>query len=103
LGGEKAMKKVRGWLVAATPIVTLLVLSGCATIVTLTEPETNNKIFSGTIRHIENKCAHGICLDMPFSLVVDAVVTPITIPWTAYNYIRPEEKQKPIESSGNEK
>ena len=62
-----------------------LALSGCATIGTLGEPETRNKVYSGTIRDIQLGCAHGTCLDLPFSLSADTVVLPATIPWSIYN------------------
>jgi uncharacterized protein YceK len=68
-------------------------LSGCATISTLTEPETKNKIYSGTIRHFDLKCGHGTCLDFPFSFILDTVLLPFTIPVTIYNYAtaKPDE------------
>jgi uncharacterized protein YceK len=68
-----------------SPILFALALSGCATIGTLGEPETRNKVYSGTIRDIQLKCAHGTCLDLPFSLAPDTVVLPATIPWSLYN------------------
>jgi uncharacterized protein YceK len=86
-----------------TTCIALLALSGCATIGTLTEPETKNKIFSGTIRHVELKCAHAVCLDMPFSLIADAVLLPVTIPWTAYDFIEPAENEKSPGRGGREK
>jgi uncharacterized protein YceK len=73
--------------------VTLFSLAGCATIATLAEPETKNKIFSGTIRHVDLKCAHATCLDFPFSLVADTVILPATIPWTTYNFIKSDATQ----------
>jgi uncharacterized protein YceK len=91
-----------GQRVIAT-LIALLTLSGCVTIGTLAESETKNKIFSGTIRHIDLKCAHAVCLDMPFSLVADAVIIPVTIPWTAYNFIKSDENQEPSENGGREK
>ncbi len=61
-------------------------LAGCATIGTLTEEQTRNKIYSGTIRQVELKCAHATCLDFPFSLIADTVLLPVTIPWTVISY-----------------
>jgi uncharacterized protein YceK len=66
-------------------VLAMLTLSGCGTIGTLGEPQTRNKVYSGTIRDVELGCAHGTCLDLPFSLVADTVVLPATIPWTLYN------------------
>jgi uncharacterized protein YceK len=68
-----------------SPMLFTLALAGCATIGTLGEPETHNKVYSGTIRDIQLECAHGTCLDLPFSLVADTVVLPATIPWSLYN------------------
>jgi len=70
-------------------------LSSCATIGTLGEPETLNKVYSGTIRDIQLGCAHGTCLDLPFSLVADTVVLPVTIPWSLYNWFH--EEPSPVE------
>jgi len=66
--------------------VAAFLTSGCATIGTLGEDETRNKIYSGTVRHVELKCAHAACLDLPFSLVADTVLLPVTIPWTMSNF-----------------
>jgi len=75
-------------------------LTGCTTIGTLGEDETRNKIYSGTLRQLELKCAHGTCLDFPFSFVADTVLLPITIPWSIVNVneadtARPQEKAGP--------
>jgi uncharacterized protein YceK len=63
-------------------------ISGCATIGTLSEDETKNKIYSGTIRHAELACAHAVCLDLPFSLAADTLLLPVTVPWSAVNLFR---------------
>jgi uncharacterized protein YceK len=80
-------------------------LSGCATFATLSENETNNKVFSGTIRHFELKCGHAVCLDFPFSLVADAVLLPVTIPYTIVNLMRSDDKKsdRPAKTEGEEK
>jgi uncharacterized protein YceK len=75
---------------AATTALLIAALCGCATAGTLAEHETKNKVFSGTIRHVELKCAHGVCLDFPFSLVADTVLLPVTIPWSIANWARAE-------------
>lgn len=67
-------------------IILALVASSCTTIGTLTEPETKNKIYSGTIRQAELKCAHGTCIDFPFSFAADTLLLPVTIPWTLVNH-----------------
>jgi len=63
----------------------LFSIGGCTTIGTLGEEDNNNKVFSGTLRQFELGCAHGVCIDFPFSLVADAVLLPVTIPWSVYN------------------
>jgi uncharacterized protein YceK len=70
-------------------------LYGCATAGTLAEHETTNKVFSGTRRHVELKCAHAACLDLPFSLVADAVLLPVTVPWSIVNWSR-SERSAPV-------
>jgi uncharacterized protein YceK len=77
-----------------------LALSSCATIGTLGEPQTRNKVFSGTIRDVELGCAHGTCLDLAFSLVADTVVLPATIPWSLYNvcHEEPNTNKEPVEA-----
>ena len=82
------------------PILAAFVVSGCATIGTLAENETKNKIYSGTIRHAELKCAHGVCLDFPFSLLADTLVLPITIPWTLVMFAR-SGAQNPIDGANS--
>jgi uncharacterized protein YceK len=75
-------------------LIALITLSGCATIATLSENETKNKIYSGTIRHTELKCAHATCIDAPFSLVLDTLLLPYTIPKTIWNISKSEGKNK---------
>src|SRR5215510_226074 len=81
-------------------VLVAVALSGCGTIGTLGEPQTRNKVFSGTIRDIQLQGAHGTCLDLPFSLVADAVVLPATIPWSLYNVFHnepmPRETANPL-------
>ncbi|GAA0810990.1 hypothetical protein GCM10009111_02800 [Colwellia asteriadis] len=76
---------MRKFLFFLINIIVLLSTTGCVSIGTLGEKEHNNKVFSGTIRHMELACAHGICVDFPFSLVTDTVLLPVTIPWSIYN------------------
>jgi uncharacterized protein YceK len=95
------MKRRRSARLIATSVC-LLGMCGCASIITLGEPKTKNKVFSGTIRHIELKCGHAVCLDMPFSLVADTVLLPVTIPWTAYNFAEVDENQPPTEQNGRD-
>jgi uncharacterized protein YceK len=73
---------------ALVATVAAIAVGGCATIGTLSEEETKNKIYSGTIRHAELKCAHAVCLDFPFSLVADTFLLPITVPWSVVNLVR---------------
>ena len=75
-------------LIHAAVMMAVTLLAGCATIGTLSEDETKNKVFSGTIRHGELKCAHGTCLDFPFSLAADVLLLPITVPWSLVNFAK---------------
>lgn len=88
------MKQKAAWLLV------LVLLSGCTTIGTLSEDETRNKVYSGTIRQVELGCAHAVCLDFPFSLVADTLLLPITIPWTLVNLTR-SSGDNPRATGGN--
>lgn len=82
-----------------TLILIPMVLMGCTTAITLSEPETKNKVYSGTVRQVDLGCAHGTCLDFPFSLVADTVLLPVTIPWTIVNFANGKsETNKPTTS-----
>jgi uncharacterized protein YceK len=96
------MTKVNLWI-GILVFLSLTTIQGCATIGTLTEPETKNKIFSGTIRHVDLQCAHAVCLDAPFSLIADTLVLPVTIPWSVYNFLKSDEEQKPALQGNIEK
>lgn len=76
-------------------------LGGCATAQTLSENGTKNNIYSGTIRHLELKCAHGTCLDLPFSLAADTLVLPYTIPKTVITNCCSDAGETPNEKSGD--
>src|SRR5581483_9372717 len=80
---------------AAVLVVAVSALSGCATILTLNEDDYRSKIYSGTRAHMEGSgCAHGICIDMPFSLAADTLLLPITIPWTVANFVLPPNPER---------
>lgn len=68
-------------------------LSGCVTMGKLAEDENKNKIFCGTIAHIEMACSHGNCIDSPFSLIADVALLPATVPWTIYNYAKDDGEE----------
>lgn len=74
------MRKV-ALLFSALPVL----ITGCTTLITLSEAETKNKIYSGTIRQADLKCGHGTCFDFPFLLIADTALLPVTIPWTVFN------------------
>ena len=68
------------------PVVVLL-LAGCMTIMTRQEPDLSPRVYGGTT--IDLKCVvslealpwNGLCLlDLPFSLVADTLLLPLTIP-----------------------
>jgi uncharacterized protein YceK len=63
-------------------------LHGCATIFTVTEEKPRNKIYSGTMASFSNSWwfIHGGIFDWPFSLVLDTVLLPYTVPKTIVNY-----------------
>src|SRR6266850_3202781 len=82
---DRQMKVLRVFVAA---VLVPIVLPSCATIVTLSEDETKNKVYSGTLRHIDLKCGHAVCLDFPFSLVTDTLLLPLTIPWSLINLIK---------------
>jgi uncharacterized protein YceK len=90
-------KLMRFLLLVLCNVLILLLNTGCVSIGTLSEKEHNNKVFSGTIRHMELSCDHGICVDLPFSLVTDVVLLPVTIPWSIYN-VSTDSAQKYIKS-----
>jgi uncharacterized protein YceK len=72
-------------------LVTLL-SSGCVTIMTLSEPQPCNKVYSGTIGNLSDGwwLAHSLFMDVPFSLIADTIVLPYTIPKTIVNYAQEE-------------
>lgn len=74
-------------------ILIMLAFSGCTTIDTVSDEKVKNKILSGTARHIELQCAHAVCIDAPFSLVLDVVLLPATIPLTFYKNSHISNKQ----------
>lgn len=58
-------------------------LSGCGTIVTLSDSKTwPNQIYAGTRASARG---HATQPDIPFSLVADTLILPYTIPRTIYN------------------
>ena len=69
-----------------------LVLSGCATTITVFDENPDNLIYSGTRRDLDGwTFAHGGFLDLPFSFVFDTILLPYTIPRTIWNYATDEE------------
>ena len=79
-------------LMGAISLVLLVsMISGCGTVITLKEDATFDcrgiLIYSGTVRSIENM-AHTL-LDIPFSLMLDTLVLPYTIPRSIWNYYHP--------------
>lgn len=84
-------KKISGLIIIAA----LLIMSGCETVFTLKHEDGKNKIYTGTISHINGFCNHGRCLDAPFSFVLDTILLPVTIPWTACNYIATDPSEAP--------
>ena len=78
----------RGRMLAA---VALLALSGCGTLATTFEDEPKNKIYIGTRQDFTLwTFIHGGIFDWPFSLVLDTILLPYTIPVTIAAYARDE-------------
>jgi len=75
------------------PVLALvLALSGCGTLANTFEDEPKNKIYVGLRQGFTGwTFAHGGFVDWPFSLVLDTVLLPYTIPMTIWNYARAGE------------
>ena len=67
-------------------------LPGCATLANTFEEEPKNKIYVGVRQDFTGwTFAHGGFIDWPFSLVLDTVLLPYTIPVTIRNYATAED------------
>jgi uncharacterized protein YceK len=76
-------KEVQYWL----SLSLLLALSGCGTLANTFEDEPKNKIYVGVRQDFTGwTFAHGGFIDWPFSLVLDTILLPYTIPVTIHNY-----------------
>ena len=65
----------------------LLLLAGCGTLANTFEEEPKNKIYVGVRQDFTGwTFAHGGFLDWPYSLVLDTILLPYTIPKTIANY-----------------
>ncbi|MCL1038241.1 YceK/YidQ family lipoprotein [Shewanella submarina] len=75
-------------------ILSALLIStfGCTTIDTVTDDKIENKVYSGTAKHIDLGCGHGVCIDAPFSFVLDTILLPATIPVTLYKVSKSDEE-----------
>lgn len=68
-------------------LVVALSLSGCATLANTFEDEPKNKVYVGVRQDFTGwTFAHGGLIDWPFSLVLDTILLPYTIPKTIANY-----------------
>ena len=66
-------------------------LSGCATLANTFEDEPKNKIYIGTRQDFTLwTFIHGGIFDWPFSLILDTILLPYTIPVTIAAYARDE-------------
>ncbi len=72
----------------------LPLLAGCGTLVNTFGDEPRNKIYVG-VRVDLDAFGHGGFLDLPFSLVLDTILLPYTIPRTIANYAAAEEDVEP--------
>ena len=83
-------------------VLLALALSGCATLgITFTD-EPKNKIYIGVRQDFTGwTFAHGGFVDWPFSLVLDTILLPYTIPRTIWNHATDDEEPDP--NGGGEK
>lgn len=78
----------------AAVLCLLPVLAGCGTLANSFEEEPKNKIYVGVRADLnEWTLAHGGFLDLPFSLVLDTLLLPYTIPKTIANYAAEEKAE----------
>ena len=70
-------------LMPVLALALVLALSGCATLANTFEDEPKNKIYVGVRQDFTGwTFAHGGFVDWPFSLVLDTILLPYTIPVT---------------------
>ena len=82
-------------------LVSVISLQGCGTFVTLGDNEKwNNQIYAGTRASAQG---HATQLDVPFSIIMDTVVLPYTIPRTIYNKNKEVEVSKENDSEYDSK
>lgn len=68
-------------------LVAALALSGCAALANTFEDEPKNKVYVCVRQDFTGwTFAHGGFIDWPFSLVLDTILLPYTIPVTIGNY-----------------
>jgi uncharacterized protein YceK len=82
----------RSHLRRALAALLLPVLAGCGTLANTFEDEPKNKIYVGARVDLD-AFGHGGFLDLPFSLVLDTIFLPYTIPKTIANYAADEVKE----------
>lgn len=84
-------------------IALVLALSGCATLANTFEDEPKNKIYVGVRQDFTGwTFAHGGFVDWPFSLVLDTILLPYTIPVTIRNYAADDGEDRKPEDNGKE-
>ena len=80
-----------------------LALSGCGTLANTFEEEPKNKIYVGVRQDFTGwTFAHGGFVDWPFSLVLDTILLPYTIPVTIRNYATDDGENRKPEDNGKE-
>ena len=73
----------------------LPLLAGCGTLANTFEDEPKNKIYIGVRSDFgEWAFGHGGIIDWPFSLVLDTIFLPYTIPRTIANYAAEDEEEE---------
>lgn len=82
-------------------LVLALALSGCATLANTFEDEPKNKVYVGVRQDFTGwTFAHGGFVDWPFSLVLDTILLPYTIPVTIRNYATDDDPAPGPEGEG---
>ena len=90
-------------LMPVLALALVLALSGCGTLANTFEEEPKNKIYVGVRQDFTGwTFAHGGFVDWPFSLVLDTILLPYTIPVTIRNYATDDGENRKPEDNGKE-
>lgn len=88
-------------LMPVLALALVLALSGCGTLANTFEEEPKNKIYVGVRQDFTGwTFAHGGFVDWPFSLVLDTILLPYTIPKTIANYLADDGEESVPDGEG---